>query len=135
VLRLYESDLPASGTAGATLYKVTSSWGTTPTNLYNVGVGSGASGWYDSTNLDLYTDIDITAWVQGWLADPSSNYGLSIRAASESAASNAKWWDGYYGVTGPQLLITIPEPGTIWLLASAALAGLGVLAYARRISR
>jgi hypothetical protein len=128
VLRLYESAMPDDGTGNVNLYKVTSTW--TDTNVsYNQSVGESISGWYDSNNLDLYTDIDITQWVQGWLNAPSSNYGLSLRSTVESTAGSAKWWDGYYGVTGPQLIITAPEPGALVMLLAAAI---GALAYAWR---
>jgi hypothetical protein len=131
VLRLYESQ-PNSGANGVTLYQVTSSWDESTTDLYNRSVGESVAGWYDQTNLDLYTEIDITRWVQDWLSNPSSNYGLSLRSTDESSSGTGKWWDGYYGITAPQLIITLPEPGSIWLLISALLAGSGALAWRKR---
>jgi hypothetical protein len=134
VLRLYESQ-PSTGANGVTLYKVGSSWDENTTDLYGTSVGASLSGWYDSTNLGLYTDIDVTDWVKSWLASPSSNNGLSLRSTDETGSGTGKWWDGYYGVTGPQLIITVPEPASFCLLASAALTGLGVLAWRKRKSK
>jgi hypothetical protein len=131
VLRLYQCDLPDNGAGGSVnLYKVTSSW--TDTNVsYSQSVGASVSGWYDPMNVDLFTDIDITAWVQGWLNDPSSNYGLSLRSTMEGAAGSATLWDGFYGVTGPQLIITVPEPGSLSILA-IGLLGVGAYAWRKR---
>ena len=128
VVRLYESATPDNGAGSVTLYKVTSAW-TNTSVTYNQSVGASVSGWYDPANLDLYTDVDITAWVQGWLNSPSSNYGVSLESTAEWTAGSAKWWDGYYGVTAPQLLITTPEPGALVLLVTGLI---GVLAYVLR---
>jgi hypothetical protein len=135
VLRLYECSAPESGTGSVDLYKVTSPW-TDADVSYDQSVGASISGWYDPANFNLYTDIDITQWVQGWLNDPSTNYGLSLRSTAESADGSAKLFDGLYGiyngVTGPQLVITtIPEPGTLVMLA-AALLGLACYAWRKR---
>jgi hypothetical protein len=128
VLRLYENAAPDNGTGDVTLYRVTSAWDD-KTVHYDESVDASISGWYDPANLDLYTDIDITEWVQAWLDDPSSNQGVSLRSAMEWTAGSAKFWDGFYGVTGPQLLITVPEPRGISIMATALL---GLLAYAYR---
>jgi hypothetical protein len=131
VLRLYQCDLPDNGTgASVNLYRVTSNW--TDGNVsYYQSVGASISGWYDPMNVDLFTDVDITAWVQGWLNDPSSNYGLSLRSTLEGVAGSATFWDGYYGVTGPQLIITVPEPGSLSIVA-IGLLGAGAYVWRRR---
>jgi hypothetical protein len=95
--------------------------------LYNQTLVTGTlSGFYDPANLDWYTDVDITSWVQGWLGSPSTNYGLRL-SGTEGVTGTAKYFEGYYGVTGPQLIITAPEPGALVMLAAALI---GVLAYA-----
>ena len=62
-----------------TLNRVTSAW-TNANVSYNqsVDTASAITGFYDPSNLDLYTDINITSWAQGWLSNPSTNYGLCL---------------------------------------------------------
>ena len=106
VLRIYENDLPTSANGAAKVLNVLADW-TPGTLTYNqaVDTGTSISGFYDPANLDLYTDIDITSMVLGWLADPSSNFGLSLRG-TEGLTQTAKFFEGFYGVTAPQLVIT-----------------------------
>ena len=94
---------------------------------YNQSLDTAApiTGFYDPANLDLYTDIDITAWVQGWLNGSLPNDGLCLCGA-EGVAGTAKYFDGFYGVTGPELLITLPEPSVLALLAPGLLGRIGV---------
>jgi hypothetical protein len=123
ILRLYENAAPDDGTGDVRLYKVTSGW--TPGDVsYSESVGDSITNWYDSTNWDLYTEIDITQWVKDWISNPASDYGLSLRSTSEYVAGSAKWWDGYYGITGPQLILTVPEPAPLTLLGIMAVMGL-----------
>ena len=82
ILRIYENTPPTSTAGSVTLNRVTSAW--TNSNVsYNqsVDTASPITGFYDPSNLDLYTDINITSWVQGWFSNPSTNYGLSSLAA------------------------------------------------------
>ena len=131
MLCIYENTLPSLATGGVNLYAVTSSWDSGSVS-YSQGVASTGTAFYDPTNLDLYTYIDVTSLVQGWINNPSSNYGFSLRSDSESTAYSAKYFEGMYGVTAPQLIITVPEPTAACLLASVALAALGVLAWHAR---
>ncbi len=123
MLRIYENTAPTNADVGVALYQVLSGW--TSTNVsYNQSVGLGQTGFYDPANLDLYTDIDVTSIVAGWLADPATNFGFSLRSESEGLARTAKYFEGFYGVTVPQLIVTyaVPEPASIVLLVSAAIA-------------
>ena len=106
--------------------RVTSAW-TNANVSYNqsVDTASAITGFYDPSNLDLYTDINITSWVQGWLSNPSTNYGLCL-SGTEDVAGTAKYFDGFYGVTAPQLVVTMPEPSVLALLATGLLASIGV---------
>ena len=132
VLRIYENQAPSSIATGVSLYACTSNWNSGNV-IYDQGISSAiTSSFYDPANLDLYTDIDVTATVQGWVRNPSSNYGFSLRSNAEDADSSAKYFDGLYGVTAPQLIITTPEPSVLSLLLSAALTGVGVMAWVGR---
>ena len=64
----------------------------------SVDTASPITGFYDPGNLDLYTDINITSWVQGWLSNSSTNYGLRL-CGTEDVTGTAKYFDGFYGVT------------------------------------
>ena len=128
VLRIYENTLPTSAAGSVTLNRVTSAW--TNSNVsYNQSVDTAApiTGFYDPSNLDLYTDINITSWVQGWLSNSSTNYGLRL-CGSEDVAGTAKYFDGFYGVTAPQLVITMPEPGDANLDGKVDVSDLAILA-------
>jgi hypothetical protein len=128
VLRLYENTAPASADGGVSLYQVLSSW-TDSTVSFSQSVSSSGTSFYDPANLDFYTDVDITAIVQAWLDNPSTNFGLSLRG-SESTYYTAKCFDGYYGITAPQLLIALPEPSMLTLLSI-----LGIALLALRLMR
>jgi hypothetical protein len=123
-LRIYENAAPNSEGGNVTLCSVASAW-TDQDVAYSQPVHAFASGFYDPANLDFYTDIDVTAAVRGWLSNPASNYGFSLRdAAGEIGA--AKYFDGLYGITAPQLIITyaVPEPAPYCILASGLVVGL-----------
>lgn len=127
VLRLYENTAPTSASGGVSLYTVNSTW-TSGSVTYGQGVTATGISFYDSSNLDLYTDIDVTAIVQGWITNPSTNYGFSLRNDSETTSYLAKYFDGLYGVTASQLIITAPEPSVLTMLASLSVVGIGVVA-------
>lgn len=126
VLRIYENATDsAAGTV--TLYRVTSTW-TDGTVNYDQPVGISTSGFYDPANLDMYTDVDVTSMVRDWLSDPSTNFGL-VLYGTDGVYGTAKYFDGFYGTTGPQLVITyIPEPSTMVLMGAGLIC---LLAYAR----
>ena len=130
VLRLYEN-AQTSAVGGVSLYTIKSTW-SPDTVSYGQGVKATGISFYDPDNLDFYTEIDVTSIVQGWINDPSSNYGFSLRNDSESTNDLAKYFEGMYGITAPQLIITVPEPGAMSLLFTAALAGLGAMAWRGR---
>ena len=104
------------------VYAVTSSWTATSVS-YSQAVAFTGTEFYNPDNLYLYTDVDITSLVQGWINNPSTDYGLSLRSDAESTNLSAKYFDGMYGVSLPQLIITVPEPGAFCLLASGLLTG------------
>ncbi len=62
--------------------------------------------------------------MQGWLDAPSTNFGFSVRSNAESAAYSARYFEGMFGITAPQLIITVPESGAVALLSCAVLGSL-----------
>ena len=137
VFRIYENTAPTDSTKGVSLYRVTSAWSASSVNYTSTTVDlAGKTAFYDPANLDLYTDIDVTAIVQGWVSDPSTDYGFSLRSDVEGSTRSAKYFEGLDGVTAPELLVTyavaVPEPGPLALLASAALGGLGLMTFSRK---
>ena len=128
ILRIYENTAPTSAAGSVTLNRVTSAW-TNANVSYNqsVDTASPITGFYDPSNLDLYTDINITSWVQGWLSNPSTNYGLRL-CGNEDVTGTAKYFDGFYGVTAPQLVLTMPEPGDANLDGRVDVSDLAILA-------
>jgi hypothetical protein len=55
----------------------------------------------------------------------SVNNGLRL-SGTEGVAGTAKYLDGFYGVTAPQLLITLPEPSSLTLIGIAGLMLLAI---------
>lgn len=135
VLRIYENAVPDSASGDISLYRIISDW-TDANVVYGQSVDATAlSGFYDPANLDLYTDIDVTSIVRDWLNGTTTNYGFSLRG-TEGVAGTAKYFEGLYGTTMPQLVIThaVPEPDLLGLMASGVLASVGFLAFLRRRS-
>jgi hypothetical protein len=133
VLQIYENATLTSSNGDIMVRRVTSAW--TPANVtFNQSLtDDGAqSGFYDSANLDLYTDVDVTSIVRYWLDHPTENFGLCL-TGTESQVGTAKYLEGFYGVSTPQLVITyVPEPASLGLLGPAAVAGLGIWAWRKR---
>lgn len=110
-LRIYEGNTPTSSSGDVTLGRVSSAW-TSENVTFNQAVDAATqiSGFYDPANLDFYTNIDVTSMVRGWLSNPSTNFGFSL-SGMEGSTGTAKFFDGFYGVTAPQLVITLATAG------------------------
>jgi hypothetical protein len=124
VVRIYENAAPILATEGVSLYAVTSSWDPESVS-YNQGIAPLGTPFYDPDNLELYTDIDVTSIVQGWIDNPSSNHGFSLRGDAENVDYSAKYFEGMYGVTLPLLVIAVPEPRSLALVLTGVLGLLG----------
>jgi hypothetical protein len=73
----------------------------------------------------IFSDPDLTAWVQSWVDGSQSNYGLILKKAGTEAGGDSfsahedTWSYGH----APQLVITqVPEPATLVLLAGGLLS-------------
>jgi hypothetical protein len=79
-----------------------------------------------------WTSPQVTADVQGWLNNPSSNFGWLLKDSTEAVLHTAKRFDSHensVAANRPQLTITyvIPAPGA----AALAVCG-GLIAFRRR---
>ena len=98
----------------------TATWGTQPsTSLASIG-----SATIDSINH--YVSFDITAQVQSWLNDPSSNLGVQIRQREiVGGGLTAAVFESSAGTNRPFLQISaVPEPSAVLLGAVVAYGGL-----------
>lgn len=119
--------------------EATITWNNQPGGAYNPTVTQPTGTAVVATSpsiLDsgVWVDFNMTDVVQGWLDDPTSNYGLrltqtsSVRDAGNAAvfptfASSEHSTESYR----PQLLVqTVPEPGTALLLGLGAVGFLSV---------
>ena len=127
ILRIYENTPPALATGGVGVYAVTSSWDPGSVS-YSQPVASTGTAFYDPSNLDLYTEVNVTSIVQGWINNPSSNYGFSLRSDAEGTGYSAKYFEGMYGVTAPQLVTTLAIPGDANLDGRVDVSDLAILA-------
>ena len=107
ILRIYENAVPdsASGNVLAVSHHLLLDRRRMWAYNQSVDAGSPLLGFYDPANLDFYTDINVTSTVLGWLSDPATNFGFSLRG-TEGIAGTAKYFEGLYGTTVPQLVIT-----------------------------
>lgn len=80
------SGSPTYGTANTSLLqKVTQSWSVTGTGWLNQPAATSANQKtlaQSTGNAQNYT-VDVTDFVQGWVSDPATNYGMLLRLASE----------------------------------------------------
>jgi autotransporter-associated beta strand protein len=107
VLRVCEQGLPASANGDVLVHRVLSGWdtGSNPVQYGQSVEATGQNGWYDATNYSYYTDIDVTSTVTDWIRDSSQNYGFSLRG-NEGTNNTVKTFDGFFGTTAPQLIVT-----------------------------
>jgi autotransporter-associated beta strand protein len=111
-LRVYQSTGTGEVSGGLNLYPVTSAW-TSSTVTYNQSVGAGTALNYDPSNLDFYADVDVTSLAAGWLANVTTNYGISLRG-TEGSTQTAKYISNGYDVTPPQLVLTWAGSAYSW---------------------
>jgi hypothetical protein len=79
--------------------------------------------------------FDVTSQVQGWLANPASNFGLLLSADAVVGASGSYHYVAFSSGFGSQsgnapYLTVVPEPSSVVLAAS--LLPLGAIVYRRR---
>ncbi|MHB0936434.1 MAG: DNRLRE domain-containing protein [Armatimonadota bacterium] len=89
-------------------HKITSPWGAgTYWNSqpgYNGPIASARWNFWDGDGHHF--SLDVTSTVQGWLANPSTNYGLMFKQQDESLNQDVWWFDkaqSYLRVTGELL--------------------------------
>ncbi|NOY40454.1 MAG: DNRLRE domain-containing protein, partial [Planctomycetes bacterium] len=117
VLRIYQTEVYETQGAdsingGADLFSLDADWDPV-TGTFN-GLGNstqiGGTSVWDPDGIELYRDIDVTAAVLAWLADPSSNFGFSLISDLEGTSIlSAKYIGGTYNITPPQLILTATQ--------------------------
>lgn len=113
----------------ANFYRITGSWDESL-------VTWGSSPSIDSTTLasveisaiNQWISIDVTTAVQGWINDPSTNFGLLFLQPDQVKDGNTRVAAVYSSASGanrPYLQIAaVPEPGVMALLGLAAVFGI-----------
>ena len=99
-------------------HKVTSSWGAgTCWNNQPGYYGPVAGARWNFWDGDGHKfSLDITSTVQGWLANPSTNFGLMFKQQNESLDQDLWWFDGsqsYLRVTGTLAYVTPEQFGAV----------------------
>jgi len=117
VLRIYQTEVYETQGAdsingSADLFSLDADWDPA-TGTFN-GLGNstqiGGTSVWDDDGIELYRDIDVTAAVLAWLADPSSNFGFSLISDLEGTSIlSAKYIGGAYNITPPQLILTATQ--------------------------
>ena len=102
VLRLYHIEGLNDTWGYARIYPVASNWNF-GTVSFDHPIGSSLGILVNKDGpFNQYHELDLTALVESWQADPSSNHGISIRGA-EAFGVNAKYFESFEGLHPPQL--------------------------------
>lgn len=114
------------------LFPVTSAWDpATVTWAMQPSFGASAIDSQVISGVGRYVEFDVTAQVQAWLANPSSNFGFSVqqRAVVLNGGSVQAVYHSAAAGNRPFLYVgVVPEPGSILGLASASI----MLTFRRR---
>jgi hypothetical protein len=124
-LKLYEFWSWSCSARQVNVYRVTSSWsesstvwGTQP-SINGTAVDSvNAAKGYSSSCPAGWISFDVTSPVSAWVAGTSTNYGLEVRAASETDTYGWKKFDSREASHPPYLAITYNHPPAVPTLES-----------------
>ena len=117
VLRLYHIEGLGDTYGNAFLHAVTSDWTSGSVSFdqsvsASLGILVGNAGPFNQ-----YHEFDISAVVQSWQVDPSSNHGFSIRG-NEANGLTAKYFQSFEGVNPPEIIVTYGAPPQFTLSGS-----------------
>ncbi len=125
VFRIYRSDSDSNNYqyGSVFLFSLDSAFDTGAANKYSqLGGTSRGTILAPADTSNKYFEVDVTALVQAWQADPSSNFGFAIRG-EEGFNGTGKIFHSATGANVPQLVVTtVPEPSAIALLGLGGLA-------------
>ena len=88
VLRLYVNRLDTVGLVN--LQPITSSWQESNVTYATIPTLAAAAQVVNVTQSGAYVAVDVTSLVQGWIANPSTNHGLALTAATASLQLDSK---------------------------------------------
>jgi hypothetical protein len=117
-----------SGSNIATLRRVTANWSENTVTWNTQPSVSAGAGLADVVSVPASTSgtqnyaIDVTAMVQSWITNPSTNYGFMFRLVTESYYRRLLFASSDHGTAGirPQLCITFPPLKRAPIAAPAA---------------
>jgi hypothetical protein len=101
------------------VYKITGAWDEASTTFSTEPtVDASAVTSFTVTNIGQYYSVDLTALVQSWIADPSSNFGIELRQRAVVTVPGAPDAAAVFQSSGaanlPTLAIAVvPEPMTL----------------------
>ncbi|MHB0938680.1 MAG: DNRLRE domain-containing protein [Armatimonadota bacterium] len=100
-VRLYRSQGWSAAGLNMDCYRITSAWGTgTCWNNqpgYSATPVAGAFWSWGGGEGNVFS-MDVTSTVQGWFANPSTNYGLMFKQQNENIDQDIWWFNGTYSV-------------------------------------
>src|SRR5580704_5098245 len=79
VLRLYANRVTTPGTV--TLTPVTSAWGEYSVTFSTLPSTGAAGGTFPVNQAGTFVAVDVTALVQGWIGNPTTNNGIALSTA------------------------------------------------------
>ncbi len=88
VLRLYANRVDTSGVI--TVSPLTTGWGEYSVTYAAQPTAGAAAATFSVSQGDAYVTVDVTTVVQGWVANPATNFGVSLSSASAAAQFDSK---------------------------------------------
>jgi collagen type VII alpha len=119
VLRLYCNRVVSPG--AITLQPATSTWSESAVTYATLPSLGSSTQSFTASQSNSFLTVDLTAWVQGWVTTPASNFGVALSAATASVQFDSKEND--QTAHPAQLEITLVNSGAAGPAGSAGATG------------